>query len=279
MSLRDALVEVLEARDHVLDVIADAIVIGHERFPVHRGALAQRRAREPATIAGSLRSCWLAGSRMPREGLMMPIESSTVTNCSPPACTSISERPRHGRMSAISPVMRCERFSLVETCAVSRQRCSAFAVNSVSGVAERKLPPMPTKMRMLPSCMCLIVSTVSMPCLRRRREVKLLAELVHELVVHPLPDAHGAIALHIRVAAHRARARAGAADVPAEQEEIHDLLDRADGVLVLRQAHRPADDDALRLHRDLRGLADLFARQAAAQRGFRPRRARAQMLR
>jgi hypothetical protein len=51
-----------------------------------------------------------------------PVVSSTVTNCAPDACTSISVRPRQGRISACSPVIRWARFSFVEICTVNRQR-------------------------------------------------------------------------------------------------------------------------------------------------------------
>ena len=76
---------------------------------------------------------------------------------------SISVRPRHGRINARSPVIKCERFSFVETCAVKRQRRKAAAVNSVSGVAERKLPPSAKKTRACPSCIAWIERTVSRP--------------------------------------------------------------------------------------------------------------------
>jgi len=160
----DAGIEVFQARHDVLDVIANVVVVGGDlsQSTVVRVPSVARASR--ATMAGSLSRCVLAGLKWPRDGLMMPIESSTVTNCSPSAWESTSERPRHGRMSATSPVMRCERLSLVETCAVTRHFCSALAVNSVSGVAERKLPPIPRKKRIFPCRMCLIASTVSTPC-------------------------------------------------------------------------------------------------------------------
>ncbi|MCY1177940.1 hypothetical protein D3C76_1131390 [compost metagenome] len=47
--------------------------------------------------------------------------SSTVTPCGPSACTSISVRPRHGRINASRPVTRCDRLSLVAMCTVSSQ--------------------------------------------------------------------------------------------------------------------------------------------------------------
>src|SRR5216110_946938 len=213
----------------------------------------------PATMAGSLRRCLLAGSRWPREGLMMPMESSTVTNCSPNSCRSISERPRHGKMSAISPVTRCDRFSLVETCAVNRQLCKARAVYSVSGAAARKLPPKPRKKRILPSAMFI-----------GRSEKKLAAELFHERVAHVLANAHDAITLHIGMAAHRTRTRAGAPNVTTEQEKIHHLLNGRDGILVLGQTHRPAADDPFTAHRNLRPCANLITSQAAASEDVFP---------
>ena len=45
-------------------------------------------------------------------------------------------------------------------------------------------------------------------------EAKFVAEFLHELIIHPLPHAHGAIALHIGMPAHRTRARAGPANIP-----------------------------------------------------------------
>ena len=125
-----------------------------------------------------------------------------MTNCSPPACRSISERPRHGRISAISPVIRCARLSLVETCAVTRQRCRALAVYSVSGVADRKLPPRPRKNRIFSLTHLFERLDGVGAVLARRSEAEFFAELLHELVVHPLPNAHRPIALHVRV--HRA---------------------------------------------------------------------------
>src|SRR5437588_7035235 len=96
---------------------------------------------KPATIAGSLSKCSDAGGKLPRHSSTTAIEFSVVTNCGPVACRSISVRPRHGKISARLPVIKCARLSFVETCAVKRQRRKASAVYSVSGVAERKLPP------------------------------------------------------------------------------------------------------------------------------------------
>ena len=83
----------------------------------------------------------------------MPMESSTVTNCSPPPWRSRSVRPSVGRISARAPVTQCERLSLVETWTVSRARRIASSVTAVSGEAATKLPPMAKKTLAWPSRM------------------------------------------------------------------------------------------------------------------------------
>ncbi len=91
----------------------------------------------------------------------MPMESSTVTNCSPPPCRSRSVRPSVGRISARAPVTACERFSFVDTCTVSRARRMAASVTSVSGEAETKFPPMAKKTFASPSRSARMARTTS----------------------------------------------------------------------------------------------------------------------
>ncbi|MNI45255.1 hypothetical protein D3C73_996740 [compost metagenome] len=64
-------------------------------------------------MAGSERRCSEAGASLPREACTIDIESSTVIDCAPLACTSLSVRPSTGRMIASRPISNCERFSLV----------------------------------------------------------------------------------------------------------------------------------------------------------------------
>ena len=59
--LTHSFIVLFKAGDDVLDVIADAIVIGDEFFPVDRGALLQRGPRQSPTMVGSLKSCVDAG--------------------------------------------------------------------------------------------------------------------------------------------------------------------------------------------------------------------------
>ena len=103
-----------------------------------------------------------------------------------------------------------------------------------------------------------------------RCEIEFLPEAGHEFVAHFFPDAHGAVALHIAVTAHRADARALSADLAAQQMQIDDGLHVGDAVLVLREAHRPAGDHPLAVDRDLGGFLNLIAREAGTACRFRP---------
>ena len=60
-----------------------------------------------------------------------------------------------------------------------------------------------------------------------------------------MPDAHRAVALHVRMAADRAQPGPGPTEVAGEEREIHDVANGGHRVPVLRDAHRPADDDAV----------------------------------
>ena len=137
----------------------------------------------------------------------MPIESSTVTNCSPPAWTSRSVRPRVGRISARAPVTACERLSLVDTCTVSRAaahgRLGDLGVggggDEVAAHGEEDLGLAVAQRADGPYDVVAVLA--------RRREAELLLQGVQEGRGGPLEDAHGAVALHVAVAAHRAHAR------------------------------------------------------------------------
>ena len=79
-----------------------------------------------------------------------------------------------------------------------------------------------------------------------------------------LVDAHGAIALHIAVAADGAEACALLAEMAAEQCQVDHLLDEVGGMLVLREPHGPAVDGAGRSGEELGGLAHGGAADAGA---------------
>ena len=67
----------------------------------------------PQTIATSDFRCSLGGVTRPDDACTIDMLSSTVIDCRPPACMSISLRARHGRISACSPWTRWPRLSLV----------------------------------------------------------------------------------------------------------------------------------------------------------------------
>ena len=194
----------------------------------------------------------------------MHIESSTVTPCSPPAwCVPLgaAQAGQDQRLLAGDHVRAVELgrdlHGQVERCA------SPPRSPSVSGVAATKLPPMPKNTLTLPSRMRPDRVDGVEAVLARRLEAELVAQRVEEVRRALLPDAHGAVALHVGVAAHRAQPGARLADVAAQQQHVDDLLDRRDGVAVLGEAHRPADDRRGRT----RGSA---RRRARSARGVSP---------
>ena len=103
---------------------------------------------------------------------------------------------------------------------------------------------------------------MSNPCSRGTLDRELPLQRGQERLRHLLVDAHGAVALHVGVAAHRADARAGLADHPAQQQHVDDLADGRHGLAVLGQPHRPADDGPLRLREHPGDSLDLLPRQA-----------------
>jgi hypothetical protein len=80
---RAPLVEAVEPGDDALDQVADAVVVGDQRVPVDPAPSPSAAFASPATIAGSLAAAATRGGCVPREAWTTPIESSTVTNCSP----------------------------------------------------------------------------------------------------------------------------------------------------------------------------------------------------
>ena len=208
--LADAAVVLREAGDDVLDVLADAVVVVDQALPVDASVLlgAERRhAPCRPTMAGSLRRCSEPGGRTPRD---MMNDARGVFDGDELLARSSAGRVRCGRgrgeSAPCSPVIRWPRLSLVEICTVSRQRGSASDVYLVSGVALRKFPPRPTKTFTLPSCIACDGPHRVEAVLFGRREVELLARApARNCRAHLFPDADGAIALHVAVAAHGQR--------------------------------------------------------------------------
>ena len=87
-------------------------------------------------------------------------------------------------------------------------------------------------------------------------------------------DAARPVALHVAVPAHRRWARALAADVAAQREQVDDLADGVDPVLLLGQPEAPADDRPRRGEVAARDVAHLLLAYAALAHEILPRRAR-----
>ena len=91
-------------------------------------------------------------------------------------------------------------------------------------------------------------------------EGKFFVELVEEWSRGAFPDAHGAVALHVAVAAHWAQATPGSTDLAGEQVEVDQFLNGFDGVVVLGEPHGPARDRFFGRDEDVRDFADLILR-------------------
>ncbi len=199
----------------------------------------------------------------------MLIESSTVTNCSPPACTSRSVRPRHGSISASRPWCRWERFSLVgdlhgQLAARHRRRGDV----GVGRGRRRSCRRAPTNTSTLPSRMARIASTVSQPCSRGGSKPNSSRSASRNApgIFSQMPIVRSPWTLLCPRTG--AGAGAGPADVAAQQQEVDDLADRRDRVAVLGQPHRPADDHLVGRDDVRDELLDLLARTARSARSI-----------
>ena len=211
-------------------------------------------------MADSLRRSGETGSKRPVDALTTPIASSTVSV--PPG--SRSERPRQGRISAVRPVMRCERLSLVliwtvELAALERVRGAHGIRRGGEEVPAQGDERLDLALVHRGDGVHRVVAG-----LPRRGEAELLVQRIEEGPGGTLPDPHGAVALDVGVAADAAGAGAGPADMPAEQQQVHQHPDGGHGVAVLGEAHRPAGDHPLRPGDHAPGTLDLLARDTGA---------------
>ena len=116
-------------------------------------------------------------------------------------------------------------------------------MRSRSGMARTKLPPRPIKPRTSPLRMRLAGIDRVEALVARRLEAVLLLQPIERHQFGFLGDADGALALHVRMAAHRADAGARLADIAAQQQQVDQHLHGLDAVLVLGQAHAVNADD------------------------------------
>ena len=90
-----------------------------------------------------------------------------------------------------------------------------------------------------------------------RLEIEFFTKLVHKVLSRLLPNSHRAIALDVAVAAHRTKTSARLAQLSTQHHQVNDLLNVRDRVLVLSQAHRPTENHAFRINKELRRIFDL----------------------
>ena len=98
-----------------------------------------------------------------------------------------------------------------------------------------------------------------------RCERELLLDGVEELIVHLLPHPHGAVTLHVAVAADRGCSGPGLADVAAEQQQVDQIFQGVDRLLVLGKTHRPGDDNPIGGDVALGKLVDLCRGEAGGE--------------
>ena len=102
-------------------------------------------------------------------------------------------------------------------------------------------------------------------------------ELVERHQLGLLGDADGALALHVGVAAHRADAGAGLADIAAQQQQVDEHLHVLDAVAVLRQPHAVDADHALGARRRSRAAASSVGARAGRTRARSSSQSRARI--
>src|SRR5579863_8155996 len=98
----------------------------------------------------------------------------------------------------------------------------------------------------------------------RNVEAEELLDLVGRDFIGLLGNADGALALHVRMPAHRANAGAGFTDIAAQQCQIDHRLDGLDALFVLRQTHAVNEDHRVAARVNVRRRFQRAAREAGA---------------
>src|SRR3989442_1675182 len=99
---------------------------------------------------------------------------------------------------------------------------------------------------------------------------KFVTQLIKKVLARLFPDSHRAIALDIAVPAYRTQPCTGFPHLPAQQHQIHNLLNVRHCVLVLCQAHGPAKDDAFGFDEDSRCIFDFDFRDSGLVKKVAP---------
>ena len=133
-----------------------------------------------------------------------------------------------------------------------------------------KLPPSPMKALTLRSRTPSQASTVLRPVRARGREIVLLGQSIERNQFRFLGDADCALALHVRMAAHRKDAGTRFADIAAQEQQIAQHLNGEHAGAMLRQPHAVTGDDGIRVCVDLGRGGYCAPRQSRARLDVAP---------
>ena len=95
-----------------------------------------------------------------------------------------------------------------------------------------------------------------------RVKTKRFFDAIQECLWRFFVDAHGAIALHVGVAADRTSTCAFLGDAAFDEQQIHDFFDRIHRIFVLCETHRPTSNDLGFVFERRNGFVDLPASKA-----------------
>src|ERR1041385_721746 len=118
---------------------------------------------------------------------------------------------------------------------------------------------------------CLNGSNCVESVISRRLKIKRLPQPIEKQFGRTLPNSERAITLHIAMTPHRTKTPARLSDLPAQQHQVHDLLNVCVRVLMLREPHGPTKDRTLQFEEDLRCRFDLIPRYSALFNDLGPR--------
>ena len=264
-------VEILEVHKHLLDQVADAAVVLHQPQPGRVTAPTQRGRRQPGHD-GRFRQQVLGRGRVDAHGQMHHAHRVLHRHTLRAAGLHVDFGSAQARQDqCLTPMHQVAAVELGGD--MHREIAALQGFPGFVGVwrGGGKIAAQRKKHLALP-CQHLADGLHGVHTrLARWLKAEHITQLVQQGSGRLFPDTHGAVALHIAVAAHRARPGALAAHIAAHHQPAHDGLNGGHGVLVLRDAHAPAGDHVLGADVDIARRTDLRLGQARLLLQQRPR--------
>jgi hypothetical protein len=260
--LLDSLVVIREARDDRFDAVADTVVVRNEGVPIHR-PVREKFGADPGNDGGfglevfRRRAVDARGGvdhahrvfdrhRLPPSGLDVGLRAAEagedqrgLTIDDMAAVQVGRDMDRHAAPAQCLPSEVGVGSGRGEIPAHSEEKSHASLGHGLDGVDGR------------------------VAVMAWRGEAEFLFQTGEKFLLGFLGDAHGAVTLDIAVSANGARPGTRAADVSAQQQEVHHLLNVRHAVAVLGEAHRPAANHRARAEIDLRRFFNLLAVESA----------------